>query len=802
MKIIRLAIRTLLRFRLYTLINILGLALSLACTMIISRYVYQELTVNHFVNDLEHTYITIMQRDKDTNWRVDGVENRNNEPAFIDPLKSPSIKTSTSFFILDNESIEVDKKGFNVTAYAVDSNFLKIMKLPIVQGNSATVLTNPQSAVISRSFAEKLFGSQNPIGKTIMHSSGKEVTVDGVFDKPGSKSSFNFDLLISSSLQGVWMRSTQTIAVVYPGTDITKLNKQNTFMEMKAWGYKMRYQFYPLNKLYFDKSIAIYDNILQGNYTNIIVLSIVAILILLVGIFNFVNIYTVLMLKRAREFGLKKVFGSGSASMVGQLFAENMVMIGMALCMSWAIIEITSGLIEKQLGIPQLQNLAFDCLLSIGILFLLPAITSIFPFIRYNYATPISSLRSVNMSGNSIVSRSIFLIIQYIITFSLVVVATFFIKQLNFMLHADLGYRTNDIIKAQFHKDQSSSIRMTDAEWDARKKKEESLIAEIKHRMNESSLFTTWEYAESPAAFMHTGYKFKIPEGEYKDMGSAFLSANYFKLHNFQLKEGRLWNDSTDHWGDYTLIINETAKKLFGIKDIKTALLQPQDRLWWSSVRGDMNTNPPYRIVGVIEDFKGTHLSKATPPLAICYDNGGNYNDKLMAAIASGKRQEAISFLKKLHDDTIGGEFEYTFLEDEIKNMYKEDKKVASIYTTFALIAILISSLGLFGLSLFDVQQRYREIALRKVNGAQVKDIQWILLRKYFILLGVSFAIATPVAILAINKYLENFANRTPLSWWIFVIAAVLTAGISLFTLVFHIRKAANSNPVDMLKSE
>lgn len=802
MKIIRLAIRTLLRFRLYTLINILGLALSLACTMIISRYVYQELTVNHFVNDLEHTYITIVQRDKESNWRISGVENRNNETTFVNPLKSPSIQITSSFVILDNESIEVDKKGFNAVVYAVDSNFLKIMKLPIIMGNPATVLTTPQSAVISRPFAEKIFGKQNPIGKTIIHSSGKQITIDGVFDKPASKSSFNFDLLLSSNLQREWMRMSQTIAVVYPGTDITKLNKQNTFMEMKAWRCKIRYQFYPLNKLYFDKSIVTYDNILQGNYTNIIVLSIVAILILLVGVFNFVNIYTVLMLKRAREFGLKKVFGSGPVTMTGQLFAENMVMIGMALCISWAIIEVTNGLIEKQLGIPQLQNLTFDCLLSAGILLLLPAITSIFPFIRYNYATPISSLRSVNMSGNSIVSRTIFLIVQYIITFSLVVVATFFIKQLNFMLHADLGYRTTDIIKSQFHKYESSSVRMTGAEWDVRKKKEESQLAEIKHRMNESPLFTIWDYGDSPAEFMHAGYKFKSPEGEYKDIAVAFLSDKYFKLHGFQLKEGRLWNDSTDHWGDYNLIINETAKKLFDIKDIKTALLQPQDRLWWSSVSGDMNTNPPYRIVGVIEDFKGAHLSKATPPLVICYEEEGNYDNKLMAAIAEEKRQEAISFLKKLHDDTIGGEFEYTFLEDEIKSMYQEDKKVTSIYTTFALIAILISSLGLFGLSLFDVQQRYREIALRKVNGAQVKDIQRLLLRKYFILLGISFAVATPVAILAINKYLENFANRTALSWWIFVVAAVLTAGISLFTLVFQIRKAANSNPANILKSE
>ena len=271
-------------------------------------------------------------------------------------------------------------------------------------------------------------------------------------------------------------------------------------------------------------------------------------------------------------------------------------------------------------------------------------------------------------------------------------------------------------------------------------------------------------------------------------------------MYGLQLKEGRFWNDSIDNTYGYQFIINETAQKLFGITNIETASLQPESRLWITS-RNDMSTNPPYQVIGVVKDFKFTHLSKPNAPLVI--SNSGSYNSqKLMASIVPGKKQEAIAFLKKLHNDTVGGEFEYSFVEDEVSALYKDDKKAAYIYSLFTVIAILISSLGLFSLSLFDVQQRYREIAIRKVNGATTRIVMQMMLRKYFKLLGLAFVISLPVSLLAIFKYLENFANKAPISWWIFAVALLITAGISLATLIWQIRKAAETDPAKAMKAE
>jgi ABC-type antimicrobial peptide transport system permease subunit len=250
----------------------------------------------------------------------------------------------------------------------------------------------------------------------------------------------------------------------------------------------------------------------------------------------------------------------------------------------------------------------------------------------------------------------------------------------------------------------------------------------------------------------------------------------------------------------YFLIVTESVLKLFGITDFNSVTLQSEGRLFFNA-NTDWSASPLYRIVGVINDFDYLHLSQKPKPLALGYSRGGFYNS-LIAGIVPGRTQDAIEFLRNLYEETIGGEFSYSFVEDEIREMYKEDKKIAVIYSVFTLIAIFISALGLFSMSLFDIQQRRKEIAIRKVNGAEVYDIIRLLLKKYFWSLAISFVIAAPIALFAINRYLEGFANKAPVSWWLFAVAVVITAGISLLTLIYQTQKAANQNPAEVVKSE
>lgn len=751
MKTIRLAWKALARFRTYTFINILGLALSLACVLIILRYIHQEVTVNHFCKDLENTYLLYIEYE-DGRRTISSNEDRNNDPNFIDPLNDPSVLKSTRWINFPEDRITVGKQIYNVKTVVTDSVFLQILPYPSVSGISS--LKSPNDAIITRRLAERLFGKENPIGKTMIYSTGDIVTVTGVIGEPTTKSFLDFDLIISERLQHSWSRLSNSLVQLIPGTDFKKLNVKNEkFMKLRChMDAPTRLQFFPLKDFYFDKTVRVYNNnIRKGNYNNILVLAVVTIALLIIGLFNFINIYTVMMLKRAREFGVKKVYGAGAKDVFAQIFTENFILTGMALCISWCIIEITGGMMEHVLRIPQTSNTEFSATLSVGILILLPLLTSIYPFIRYNYVSPSVSIRSVNAGGHSIVSRVLFLFVQYIITFVLIIVSLFFTKQVRFMLSADLNYTTKDIIQCQLYAERSSyDINISDEEWERRKQREKSNLAYIKEEMDHSPLFIRWEYGENPNQLDDNYINVRNAQrDEFKQVIYSSLSNKYIELFGFQLKEGRLWNDSVDQWTDYKMIINESAKSLLEIDNIETALIQPERRLWWSlSKSEEMKKNPPYQVIGVIKDFKIGHLSKTTPPLFIVYeDPRGSYRDRLMAQIVPGKKQEAIAFLKKLRDEILGeGEFEYSFLEDEIATMYQEDKRTAEIYSLFSIIAILISCLGLFGLSMFDIRQRYREIALRKVNGATLKEIYPLLLKKYSIILGMAFIISAPLS--------------------------------------------------------
>lgn len=802
MKLLLLSIRSLVRFRLYSVINMAGLALSLTCVIILSRYIWQEVSTDRFIQKLDRLYITTIQYKDNPLLRFAGSDNPNKDAGYQNPMTDQAVEKYTTITPYPDNQITYNNKPYHATFFAVDSLFLELLDYPLLAGNRKTLFRNPEGAAITRAFAHKLFGNDTPIGKRIILSMGKEVVIEGLIDEPETKSSLRFDLLVASGLQSQWSRMPYTIALFRPDAKVKEANKRvSGFMYMKAWRAEVRFQFFPVKDLYFNRTIDSSGLYTPGNYTNIRILFIVALLILLVGLFNFINIYTVLTLKRGREFGMKKVFGAGRLQLFGQLYIENCCLTALAVLTGWVFIELTAGIVERYFGISQQAGIRFDTLFSLGLLLLLPLVTALFPFLKYSYARPVTSLRSVNAGGYSVVSRNIFLIVQYVISISLIILSLFFIRQLRYMLNADPGYRTHDIIKTQFIQYNRADNESPEA-MKARRGHADQQLEAIARKMNECPLFTQWVYGESPYKYEEGYTRFKKENGEFQPVCMDFSSnAKTFDLYNLQLIEGRGWNDSIDGWGQYRIIINETAKKLFGIRNIETALLQPEKRLWYS-FDTDINFNPPYEVVGVVKDFQVGHLAKAVPPVLFIYGVENGLDTKMQALCAPGKRAEAIRFLQQLHNETVGGEFNYTFVEDEIRQLYQDDKKITTVYSVFALIAILISSLGLFSLSLFDVQQRFREIAIRKVNGATTSSIMQLLLRKYYRLLGLAFLLASPIAWLSIHQYLEGFTHKASIAWWLFAIAFLITGGISLATLIWQIRRAARMNPINAIKNE
>jgi len=806
MKLIKQAFRTLSKFKLYFTINSLGLVLSLTCGMILLRYIHQELTVDHYIKELDRVYLTVREYQNQPP-QLSSISNPNNDPNYVN-IVDASIESHSTFVLLSNIKFSVNELHYGLNVVAADTMFLDILSYRAKVGDIK--LRGPKDAIITDQLAKQLFGNEDPLGRNIVYdATGDILTITGVIEEPATKTSINFDILLSADFTK-WSRTDVSLIKLFPNVDVKEHNrKYDKFVSLTQYSnLPSRLQLFPLKDLYTDHTIFVapYKNgiIQQGNSKNIIVLSSVLVLLLVIGFFNYSNIYTVLTLNRAREFGVKKVFGANGKYVFGQIWIENLLLTLVAMLVVWMVIELTGGLMESLFSIPIKSNPLFDVCISCFVLFVFPILVSLHPTIKYNYAPPIVSLRSVNIAGKSVVSRIVFLSLQYIITFFILVLSLFFMKQLNYMLNMDLGYRTSGILSFNVISEESMENMRTlgREEFDRKREWAESMAKVFQQKMEGSPLIERWTQGE----FLHTLSPYmaiKKEGGEFQNVAYGRLTGDYMDLFGFQLLEGRLWDSGQDEWAQYKMIINETTQKLFNIKDITSETLQPERRLWWSYGMEGMDKNPAYEIVGVIKDFKSNHLSKENVPIIIVYENGPSPDDPVIVAFDQKKEKEVIKFLKDTYNELIGdGNFTYTLLEDEIAALYKEDKRVSIIYITFAIVAILISCLGLFGLSLFDIRQRYREIALRKINGASVKDIVSLLLKKYTYILGLSFLLAVPLSYFVIIKYLEGFAHKAPVSWWLFAAAGILVGAISYLTLYFQIKKAVKINPAIVLKSE
>ena len=797
MKHVLLSLRTIFRFKTYTGINIAGLALSLACVFILVRYIHQEMTVNHFVPELDRTFLTAEVKE-DGSVRLSSSWNPNKDVEFRSPLDDPSVERYSRFILLGEDFIETGGSRYNLNSLVVDTSFFQLIPYPCLEG---TMRLAPNDALITHTFAKRIFGKESPIGKEFTTSTGKLVRVVGVVGQPSTKSSFQFDMVFSTELTD-WSLVPYEVVRLYRPEDVVALNKKNA-KPMKL-SYTMDeeifYRMYPLRELYLNQEVQIYvKTFLRGNTDVLKLLALVSGLILLVGLFNYVNLYTVVMQKRGKELGIKQIFGASKKQIFGQLYVENMCLNGIALLVVWLIVEVTRQVVATKYGIPVQSDSGFDWLLSGSVLLVLPFLTALYPFWKYTHAVPVRSLHSVFVGGKSLASRFVFLFFQYIITFCLVVAAIYLSRQLYFLLHTDVGYQAENVIQCRIWRENPSLYSMSIEEHDKEMAKAKSTCALIEKRLQESPVLTGFVYGEPP--YQLSGpLHFKAENGEETDAFYLYTDKKYMELFGFRVTEGRTWNDG-DELVQYKVIANRAFLHALHIKDWRTEKVTPNRRLWWNSFER-LNTPQPHEIVGVMEDFRSGHLSGGNQPIVFVF-NEGDPRDALYISFVPGKQKEAIAYLKQVYAEAIGsGEFEYSLVTDEIAKLHAEDRKVMLVIITFALIAVGISCLGLFGLSLYDIRQRYREIGLRKVHGAQVGDIYRLLIKKYVYVLLLAYLVGSTVAYLSIERYMETFVHRASLSLWIFLVAGALVALVALLTLYEQVRRASRINPADVIKRE
>ena len=801
MRLLILSINALLKFRAYTALNVVGLAVSLACVLTIARYIHQENTVNHCFPDYDRICLVksiISNGECSLGGYRSGLED------------DPAVEEFTAYTSVSDLMLVFGKQKVQSRVFSIDSTFFKMFPYKVLMGSNR--IRRPGDVVITRSFWEEVLQGRPVVGGSFTNGQGRKFTIIGVVDAPATKTSWQPQMFMSDEIDAFLLYSPTYALRMVPGYDLKALNqKHGKEVPRNKWAtyQTLRYEYLPLSELYFDADLE-RDNPMYrfGNPGYISVLTAVAFLMGLIGLLNFVNIYTVIMSRRSREFGIKKVFGAGKADIFVQIYVENMLLAGLALLLCWTILEVTRYLFYNELYIPVASDVRFDLLASAIVLWGLPLLTTVYPYLKFTRSLPVNSIRAITTSRVSVRSRMVFLGVQYVLTIFIISVSLFFVKQLDYMLHADLGFRTHDIINATMYHNPLGLYKDSKENLLVEGKRQQINRELVNRRMAESTLFEYWN--RSSNILLDGGrlenFALERAENGFHQALVTSMTRRTMDMYGLQLVEGRLWNDSVDEAlskNSFKVIINETAKRVLGVKDITREKLQPEDVHFASSWMPDF-FDPPCEIVGVIKDFNVRHLSKATMPMVIYYDSEikwGLY--AVTAAYRHEDRARVIRFLSDLYEEATGRtDFEYTLIEDVLAKMYEDDRRVVRIYTLFAGVAILISLLGLLAIALFDISQRRREIGLRKVNGAQARDIYPLLLRKYLAVLGVSALVSVPLSWLAITLYLQGFAHKAPLTPGLFVVAVLVTALLSLLTVMWQVHRAAHVNPAEVIKRE
>ena len=789
MKTLKYAWRFLMRSKSYTIINLLGLAFSLACSIILMRYIHRELTVDTHCIDREHVYAICTNTEG--NRGLSGLKQYNYDTISID---NRFVEAMATYIPLEKDYVISGTNRIPARCLVTDSVFFQLFHYPIVQGKLS--LTTPQSALLTEKYARKIFGNENPIGKVLRYSNGKDITVEGIVGEPECKTTINFDIILSSKLSQHWERMNTELYRFLPGTDINAINKTGSVPRyINDPEYDTRTHTFSLisvKDIYWDGSLTDREPtmFLSGNRSHLIILSGVCLLLLLTGILNFINLYLVALLRRGKEYGLKKVFGVCGRTLFANIWIENTLLVLSALLVSWLIIEIMSAPTEYLFDI-HFSYTAFDGWLSASILLLLPVITSIYPYIKYNYTSPILSIRSIGVQSHSKHFRMFFLGAQYIITFLLVVLSLYFNRQLGMLLNTEPGFRTKNIMNVNLVYESKDFSSYTYESMQQRRQR----VMQLDNELNACPFIELYEPSYENILTPTFGTNYLNNKGEKVFLNIHYATPAFFKLYDIKVIEGEI-PDINKEDRRTVFVVNKAALKALGYTSINGVGVIEENQ---KKANANASLQP---IVAVVEDYFEGHLTSGIKPTI--YPVGARFSgDLYQIAYTPGKKKEVIDFLRNLEYKVYGSEdFEYTFLEDDIKAMYTQDRQTATIYSIFAGMAIIISSLGLLGISLFDIRQRYREIAIRKVNGASAKDLYRLLFRKYITVLIIAFVIAIPLACYLINTYTQDFAVRAPVSIDIFIISLLLVIIISLGTLAYQIQKAAYINPTQIMKTE
>jgi predicted permease len=794
------ALRSLIRNKSFTFINVIGLTIGIASCILIYSLISSEQSYDNFHKDSDRIYRVVSEIKNN-----DGVRYTPGVPFpvagalridFPDLEKVASILSADGLIsVEDNKKNEKKFKEENSIYYA-EPEFFEIFNFPWIIGNKNT-LNRPNSAVLSQAYAEKYFGDwKNAVGKNIKLDNKYIYKVEGIIKNVPANTDFPLQVVISyTSLKETdvhrnldnWtsIQSNAYTFVKLPGG----LSSAGFNEELKVFNAKHKPAEYlnqglilqPLSTIHFDERFGNY-NYRVFSHELIIALSLIAVFLLLIACINFINLATAQAVNRSREVGVRKVLGGNRRQLSTQFLTETAVITFLAITLAYAIAEFVlphlNNFLETSAGLSFFGDsniIVFVFSIAVVVTFL----SGFYPALVLSGFSPINVLKSkiISRSGKGINLRRALVIFQFIIAQVLIVGTLIVISQMDYFRNASLGFNKDSVLLVPVPSDSLSTLK----------------IDALKNRLLHQPGITDVSFSTfTPADDSRWGSDFQFDNSPERSTFGAELKwadADYFKTYDIRLATGKFYSES-DTVREF--VVNETFVKKLGIKNPEDIL--GKELNFWDG----FHVAP---IIGVVKDFHQSSFHQAQRPVVL--STWKEVYQLLNIKLRTKQFQETITGINEIWSNTYPENlFEYQFLDEKIEGFYQKEQQLSVLYKIFAAIAIFISCLGLYGLVSFMAVQRTKEVGIRKVLGASASDIIYLFSKEFTILIGIAFVIAAPISYLIMQNWLEDFAFRIEISIWLFLLAIASSLIFAWITVGYHSIKAATANPVESLRYE
>ncbi|MCE7864083.1 MAG: ABC transporter permease [Bacteroidetes bacterium CHB5] len=803
---LKIALRNLARNKVYSFINIFGLALGVACCLLLTLYIQDEWSYDKHHAHLENIYRITTQFESDRGIDKLGTSSPPIAPTLMDEL----IEVESAARVLNPPGVAQnlikyeDNIFYETNGFLADSTLFEVLTYELKEGNPKNALTEANTVVISETLATKLFGSESALDKNILISQGgpeANFTITGVFrENTRSHIKANFFVSMLSSGWAEYMRS-DAAAKEWAGQNFVPSyvrlseghnkndveRKMNDVLTkygaegMKALGMKKTLALEPVKDIYLKSDIGRSPRI-----TYIYVIASIAFFILLIACINFMNLSTAKATKRAAEIGIRKVMGAFRSSLIRQILGEAMVIVILAILLSIVMLQVSLPFFNQVTGKSisfGSENILYFILALGGITVVTGLVAGSYPAFYLSSFQPAQVLKGkFNLSNASGWLRQGLVVFQFMIAITLVCGMIVISQQLKFMQEKDLGFdATAKVVlplRTQVARQQYLSLK------------------DQLESNNAIKQVAGTEYVPGTPIFSDMMYY-----SEGGNMDKAILhtrntvDADYMNLLGINLIAGRPFSDNPQSESRTNIIVNRASAKRLGFEPDQL-VGQPLYFDW-------QGTQYTFHVIGVMEDYHQTSLKENINPIIFEIATERQEFPYLIASINTLNFNETTSFLEKTWKNLVNDTpFEYYFLDESIQKQYSEDQRVSQIITAFTFIAMIICSLGLYGLSTYLAERRFKEIGVRKVMGASVGQIVGMMSQEFVKLVLIAFVISVPLAAYILTEWLSSFAYHVPLSGWVFVYAGTTAILIALITVAYESLKAASVNPVQSLRNE